>query len=118
MHFLFSCHIHFNNTRADNTGFIANAFAINYDDTWKPFSATDSALLHATLCLVAQHEDLVRGVEDSSENLFHKGEVMRLMNGRLLDETYKVTDADITSVALLVILEVRLTCHGLDSMLK
>ena len=91
---------------ADNTGFITNAFAINYDDAWKPFSTTDSALLHATLCLVAQHEDLVRGVADSSENLFHKGEVMRLMNGRLLDESYKVTDADITSVALLVILEV------------
>ncbi|KAE9377230.1 hypothetical protein N431DRAFT_368979 [Stipitochalara longipes BDJ] len=88
-----------------NTGFITNAFAINYDDTWKPFSTTDPALLHATLCLVAQHEDLVRGVEDSSENLFHKGEVMRLMNSRLLDGKYKVTDADVTSVALLVILE-------------
>jgi hypothetical protein len=34
---------------------------------------------------------------------------MRLMNNRLLDESYKVTDADITSVALLVILEVILT---------
>jgi hypothetical protein len=118
MHFHFSCHIHFNNTRADNTGFITNALAINHDDAWKPFSTTDPALLHATLCLVSQHEDLLRGVEDSSENLFHKGEVMRLMNGRLLDETYKVTDADITSVALLVILKVRLTCHGLDRMLK
>lgn len=107
MHFHFNCHIHFNNSRTDNTGFITNAFAINYDNVWKPFSTTDPALLHATLCLVAQHEDLVRGVEDSSENLFHKGEVMRLMNDRLLDETYTVTDADITSVALLVILEVR-----------
>lgn len=56
---------------------------------------------------MAQHGDLVRGTADSSANLFHKGEVMRLMNSRLLDESYKVTDADITSVALLVILEVR-----------
>jgi hypothetical protein len=95
------------NMLADNTGFITNAFAINYDDAWKPFSTTDSALLHATLCLVAQHGDLVRGIADSSANLFHKGEVMRLMNTRLLDELHKVTDADITSVALLVILEVR-----------
>jgi len=117
MHFHFSCHIHFNNTRTDNAGFITNAFAINYDDAWKPFSTTDPALLHATLCLVAQHEDLVRGIEDSSENLFHKGEVMRLMNGRLLDETYKVTDADITSVALLVILEVSLNCDSPENML-
>jgi hypothetical protein len=59
------------------------------------------------LCLVAQHGDLVRGIADSSANLFHKGEVMRLMNSRLLDGSYKVTDADITSIALLVILEVR-----------
>jgi hypothetical protein len=101
------------NNPTDNTGFITNAFAINYDDTWKPFSTTDSALLHATLCLVAQHEDLIRGTEDSSENLFHKGEVMRLMNNRLLNESYKVTDADVTSVALLVILEVRLTDRSL-----
>jgi hypothetical protein len=86
------------NMLADNTGFITNAFAINYDDAWKPFSTTDSALLHG---------DLVRGIADSSANLFHKGEVMRLMNSRLLDELHKVTDADITSVALLVILEVR-----------
>jgi len=91
---------------ADNTGFIVNAFAINFDDTWKPFSVTDSALLHATICLVAQHEDLLRGLDDSSENLYHKGEVMRLMNSRLLDHSYSITDADITSVALLVILEV------------
>jgi hypothetical protein len=95
---------------ADNTGFITNAFAINYDDAWKPFTTTDSALLHATLCLVAQHEDLVRGIEDSSANLFHKGEVMRLINSRLLDVSYKVSDTDITSVALLVILEVRNGC--------
>lgn len=93
---------------SDNTGFIVNAFAINYDDAWKPFSTTDPALLHASLCLVAQHEDLVRGNEDSSINLFHKGEVIRLMNSRLLDDSYLITDADITSVALLVILEVSL----------
>ena len=107
-----------NTIHADNTGFITNAFAINYDDAWKPFSTTDPALLHATLCLVAQHEDLIRGVEDSSENLFHKGEVMRLMNSRLLDGRYKVTDADVTSVALLVILEVRRSLKSMKRMLK
>jgi hypothetical protein len=37
----------------DNTAFRINAFAVNFDETWKPFSITDSALLHATLCLVA-----------------------------------------------------------------
>ncbi|KAE8453682.1 hypothetical protein EG329_009193 [Mollisiaceae sp. DMI_Dod_QoI] len=89
----------------DNTAFISNAFAINYDNTWKPFSITDAALLHATLCLVAQHEDLQRGTDESSENLFHKGEAMRLMNKRLLEQWHSLTDADITSVAIFVILE-------------
>jgi len=32
---------------------------------------------------------------------------MRLMNNRLFNASYRVTDADITSVALLTILEVR-----------
>jgi hypothetical protein len=76
----------------DNTAFRINAFAVNFDETWKPFSITDSALLHATLCLVAQHEDLLAGRE-SEENLFHKGEI---------------SDADVTTVAMLVVLEVRL----------
>jgi hypothetical protein len=86
--------------------FRVNAFALNFDDAWKPFSVTDAALLHATLCLVAQHQDLLRGASDSKENLWHKGEVMRVMNVRLKDVGRTVTDADITSIALLVILEV------------
>lgn len=99
----------------DNTGFTVNAFAINYDDAWKPFSISDSALLHATLCLVAQHEDLIRGSEDSSDNLYHKCQALKLINNRLLDERDQVSDASITSVAILVILEVRtqsLSIHG------
>jgi len=91
----------------DNTAFRINAFAVNFDETWKPFSITDSALLHATLCLVAQHEDLLAGRE-SEENLFHKGEVMRLMNGRLRESGREISDADVTTVAMLVVLEVRL----------
>ncbi|KUJ20657.1 uncharacterized protein LY89DRAFT_716012, partial [Mollisia scopiformis] len=89
----------------DNTAFISNTFAINHDNAWKPYSITDSALFHATLCLVAQHEDLLRGTDESSENLFHKGEAMRLMNRRLLDNWHSLSDADITAVAIFVILE-------------
>lgn len=95
----------------DNTAFISNAFAINYDNAYKTFSITDSALLHATLCLVAQHGDLLRGAEESSENLFHKGEAMRLMNHRLLEDWHYISDADITAVAIFVILEVCLLIH-------
>jgi len=94
--------------RQDNTGFIVNAFAINYDDAWKPFSITDSALIHTTLCLVAQHEDILRGAEDSSDNLFHKGQAMTILNSRLLEDRDCISDASITSVAMLVILEVNL----------
>lgn len=88
-----------------NTAFRANAFAINFDDAWKPFSITDSALLHATLCLTAQHQDLLRGTDDSKENLWHKCEAMSLMNRRLREVGRIVTDADIISVALLAIIE-------------
>ena len=56
---------------------------------------------------MAQHEDLLAGRE-SEENLFHKGEVMRLMNGRLRDSGREISDADVTTVAMLVVLEVRL----------
>jgi hypothetical protein len=81
---------------------------MNFDNTWKSFSITDSILLHATMSLTAQHQDLLRGgVEDSREGLWHKGEVMRLMNARLREKGRAVSDADITSVALLVIIEVR-----------
>jgi len=93
---------------ADNTAFTTNAFAINYDDTWKPFSISDAALLHATLCLVAQHEDLIQGIEDSSDSLYHKGKALTLINERLLDDKHRMSEASITSVAVLVILEVSL----------
>jgi hypothetical protein len=89
----------------DNTAFRINAFAINFDEAWKPFSITDKALLHATLCLVAQHEDLLSGRE-LEESLFHKGEVMRLMNVRLRESGREISDADITTIAILVVLEV------------
>lgn len=91
----------------DNTGFTVNAFAVNYENAWKPFSVSDTALLHATLCLVAQHEDLLRGVEDSSTSLYHKGQVMKVINQRLIDDPKNMSDASVTSIALLVILEVR-----------
>jgi hypothetical protein len=90
----------------DNTGCTLNAFAMNYDNAWKPSSISDAALLHATLCLVAQHEDLLQGAEDSSTSLYHKGQVMKLINERLIDDPKNLTDASVTSIALLVILEV------------
>jgi hypothetical protein len=95
-----------NHPTLDNTGFTVNAFAVNYDDKWKPFSISDAALLHAILCLVAQHEDLLRGADDSSTSLYHKGQVMTLINQRLKDDPQNVTDASVTAIALLVILEV------------
>jgi hypothetical protein len=96
------------NVFLDNTGFTVNTFAIDYDDTWKKFSISDSAILHATLSLVAQHEDILRGVKDSINNLFHKGQAMKFINSRLGQDAECVSDGNITSVAILVILEVRL----------
>ncbi len=92
----------------DNTAFVSNAFAINYDDTWKPFSITDPALLHATLGLTAQHRDLLYDINDSFDNLYHKGEAMKVMTQRLTQESHRISDADVTCVAVLVDLEVSL----------
>lgn len=79
---------------------------MNYDNAWKPFSVTDAALLHVTLSLAAQHQDILRDDEDSRDSLYHRGQAMRLMNQRLLNLQHYISDADVTSVAMLVILEV------------
>jgi hypothetical protein len=42
---------------------------------------------------------------------------MRIINTRLLNEFYQVTDVDITSVALLAILEVGMICLNLRNLL-
>jgi hypothetical protein len=89
-----------------NTAFVANAFPINYDGAWVPFSATDAALFHACLSLVAQHQDVLRDAEDSRNSLYHRGQAMKLLTQRLVDQQHYISDVDITSVAILVIVEV------------
>jgi hypothetical protein len=101
----------------DNTAFTSNAFAVNYDDTWKPYSVSDAALLHATLSMVAQHSDFLTGSEESSDNLYHKGQALQLINSRLLKDKLFMSDASLTTVAVLVSLEVKLEprfVHELD----
>lgn len=88
-----------------NTAFTSNAFAINYDDTWKPYSVSDSALLHATLSLVAQHSDLLHGTGDSPDSLYHKGQALKLINSRLFNDKAFMSDANITTIVVLLSLE-------------
>jgi hypothetical protein len=101
----------------DNTAFSINAFAINYDNAWKPFSISDPAVLHATLSLVAQHSSILysstlpteNSSGESSDLLFHKGKTMGFLNQRLRERAggkeKMVDEGNITIVIMLVILE-------------
>ncbi|KAL5315483.1 hypothetical protein ACEPPN_016351 [Leptodophora sp. 'Broadleaf-Isolate-01'] len=87
------------------TAFTRNIFAINYDSSWNIFDVTDSALLHVTCCMIAQNRDILCGTEDSQNTLYHKGEMMKIMTLRLTEPSHRLSDADVFSVAVLVILE-------------
>ncbi|KAG4441691.1 hypothetical protein IFR05_002825 [Cadophora sp. M221] len=87
------------------TAFTRNIFAINYDSSWNIFDVTDSALLHVTCCMIAQNRDILCGTEDSQNTLYHKGEMMKIMTLRLTETSHSLSDADVFSVAVLVILE-------------
>jgi len=64
---------------------------------------SDSALAHATLSMVAQQEETLYGREYSQDSLYHKGEVMKLINNRLRDKDHVVCNANVIAVALLVV---------------
>ncbi|MCJ1385104.1 hypothetical protein MMC17_008223 [Xylographa soralifera] len=84
-----------------NTGFTQNSLAINPEGKWFPYAAGDAALLHATFFLVALHRDLQLGTELSSQCLYHRGEVIRTVNGRIGPPEREISDATIGAVAFL-----------------
>jgi hypothetical protein len=55
---------------------------------------------------VAQNQDILRDAEDSKDSLYHRGQAMKLLNQRLVDQQHYISDVDVTSVAILVIIEV------------
>ncbi|KAH7323651.1 hypothetical protein BKA65DRAFT_567473 [Rhexocercosporidium sp. MPI-PUGE-AT-0058] len=87
------------------TAFTRNIFAINYDSSWNIYDVTDSAVLHVTCCMISQNRDILSSTDDSPDTLYHKGEMMKIMSLRLTETSHKLGDADIFSVAVLVILE-------------
>lgn len=56
--------------------------------------------------MIAQNRDILCGTEDSQNTLYHKGEMMKIMTLRLTEPSHRLSDADVFSVAVLVILEV------------
>src|SRR5258705_8183850 len=93
--------------RTDNTSYTINSFALNPEGTWISFSFKDPALLHATLCVVALHRDLLTHREPSADSLIHKGQAIHAINSRLLSGQPS-TDENLAIVAVLIKLEVSL----------
>ena len=84
-----------------------NSVAINSDGDFFFHARTDPALLHSVLYLVALHHDLALGISDSSEALYHGGEALRVIKGRLEEGIF--SDMTIAAVAMLVTKEVDFT---------
>lgn len=95
--------------------FIQNAFAINYDSAWNIFDASDLAVLHAACCVIAQNRDLISGTEGSPDTLYHKGEMMKTMTLRLREESHTISDGDVLSVAVLVVVEVSYAAEAVSA---
>lgn len=84
-----------------------NSVAINSDGDFFSHARTDPALLHSILYLVALHHDLMLGVSDSPEALYHGGEAFRVINKRLQEGVF--SDMTIAAVAMLVTKEASFT---------
>jgi uncharacterized protein YqfB (UPF0267 family) len=88
-----------------------NSVAINSDGDFFSHARTDPALLHSILYLVALHHDLLLGISDSPEALFHGGEAFRVINKRIQDRMF--CDMTIAAVAMLVTKEVSFAAANL-----
>lgn len=81
--------------------FWANSYACNPEKSWMPLAMTDSAMLHATLTLVAIHRrDCCSALLDESY-FKHRGQAMKLIVERLHDSTAGISESTIGAVAIL-----------------
>lgn len=63
-------------------------------------------MLHAIFYLVALHQDLKYGIQDSPACLHHGGQAFRIIHERLEGAVFKYSDTTLAAVAMLVNKEV------------
>lgn len=64
-------------------------------------AASDSALFHAQLSLVAQHEAMSRGTPFPEKYYYHRGMAISIVTSRLVHPVEAISDQTIGTVALL-----------------
>ena len=90
----------------DRTSYWSNSLAVNPDGKWFSVIAMDSALFHAQLSLVTQHQALSRGTPFPESYYYHRGMAISIVTSRLVHPVEAVRDATIGAVALLAYSEV------------
>lgn len=84
-----------------HVSFIANSHACNPEGKWLSTALMDTAILHATLALVAIHWRDKVATDTSSLYFKHRGEAMKIIVRRLSMANHAISDATIGAVALL-----------------
>ena len=84
-----------------HTSFWDNSLACNPEGKWLSVAVSDSAVLHATLSLVAIHRFQTSGGPQTNSYLWHRGEAMRLVSKSLADPAHATSDATIGAVSIL-----------------
>lgn len=90
-----------NQSRLGRTSYWTNSLAVNPDGTWLSVVASDAALFHAQLSLVAQHEAMSQGKPFPEKYYYHRGIAINIVTSRLVHPVEAISDQTIGAVALL-----------------
>ena len=90
-----------NQSCLDRTSYWTNSLAVNPDGTWLSVVASDQALFHAQLSLVAQHEAMSQGKPFPVKYYYHRGMAISIVTSRLVHPVEAISDQTIGAVALL-----------------
>ena len=94
-----------------HTSFWDNSLACNPEGKWLSVAVSDSAVLHATLSLVAIHKFQTRGGPQTNSYLWHRGAAMRLVSKNLADLAHATSDGTIAAVSILSSSDNRVSLH-------
>ena len=84
-----------------HSSFWDNSLAVNPEGRWMSVAASDPAMFHATLCLVALHKVQTHGEPEAKSYFWHRGQAIRLISQNLANPEQATSDATIGAVAVL-----------------